>query len=145
MKYILFCTIFILLAGCQTTDGILISENLLSLKETRIAITSVLGPIRSISENGRELVSQYHDKKTKFLDVTAKTKERYYTQVIILGPRRPYEINVQVHHEIRDPGNQLFQDVGLDLTQSTQQAKLIKEALNQSRDKGQAIDEGAPF
>ena len=98
-----------------------------------------------MSQNGREMTSHFHDRKLKFLDVTPKTKERLYTKVTILGARRPYDITIAVHVEQRDPDTKNFHDIGLDDNLSLLQAKTIQQALNQSREKVQSIDEGAPF
>lgn len=148
MKTIAFS--FLLLAlllnfGCQTTEGVTISETSLALKQTRISVTAAIGEARVISQNGREITSHYHDRKLKFLDVNLKIKERLYTKVVILGARRPYDITVAVHIEQRDPDSRNFQDIGLDDSLTVLQAKAIQQALNQSRDKLQTIDEGAPF
>ncbi len=142
----IFLTGFLILffLGCQT-PGIVIGETLLPIKQTRVAVTSALGEARAISQNGREILSQYHDRKIKFLDVTSQTKERLYTKVTILGARRPYDIVVEVHIERRDAETRIFQDIGLDDSLARSQARLIRQALNQSRDKFQSIDEGSPF
>ncbi len=136
---------FFNLAGCQTTQGVVISESMLPIKQSRIVITSVIGEARVISQNGREISSHYHDRKLKYLDVTLKTPERLYTKVIILGARRPYDISVEVHVEHRDPDTKAFQDIGLDDRLAALQAKSVQQALNLSQDKPQVIDEGAPF
>lgn len=145
LKKIILFLFFLMLAGCQTTSGVLLSETPLAIRQTRIVVTSVIGEPRVISQNGREISSHYHDRKLKFLDATPKTQERFYTKVIILGARRPYDIEVRVHVEQRDPDSRNFHDIGLDQELSLQQAQLIRQALNQSRDKPQVIDEGAPF
>ncbi len=131
--------------GCRTTQGVTISDTMLAIKQTRISITAATGEARVISQNGREISSHYHDRQLKFLDVGPKTKERLYTKVTILGARRPYDITVEVHVEQRDPDSKNFLDVGLDDRLSLLQAKAIQQTLNQSREKVQTIDEGAPF
>lgn len=142
--------IFLLLAvlmstGCQTTEGVVISDTTLAIKQTRISITAAIGEARAVSQNGREISSHFHDRKLKFLDVTPKTRERLYTKVTILGARRPYDLAIEVHVERRDPDSNSFQDVGLDEKLSLLQAKSIHQALNLSREKTQTIDEGSPF
>lgn len=135
----------IITAGCQTTEGVVLTETPLAIRQTRIAVTSALGEARVISQNGREILTHYHDRKFKFLDVNSKTQERLYTKVSILGARRPYNIEVQVRVEARDPENRKFHDIGLDEQLSLAQARSLQQVLNQSRDSGRSLDEGAPF
>ncbi len=145
LKINLFIFSFLFLAGCQTTSGVVIPEAMLPIKQSRVAIASVIGEPRVISQNGREISSHFHDRKLKPIDVTPKTPERLYTKVTILGARRPYDISVEVHVEHRDPDSLAFQDIGLDDRLSRLQAKAVQDALHQSQDKVQVIDEGAPF
>ena len=77
------------LSGCQTT-AFYIEDSNLPVPETRKVIASIIGKPRVISLNGRELMSSFHDRKFEDLDETKKIKARYYTKVVILGPRRPY-------------------------------------------------------
>lgn len=134
-----------ILWGCQTPQGVILSETPLSIRQSRIAVAAALGESRVISQNGREISSHYHDRKFKLIEVTPKTPERLYTKVVILGARRPYDIAVEVHIEQRDPDTKNFQDVGVDDRLSMIQARLVRESLHQSRDKAQVIDEGSPF
>ena len=143
VKPTFFLALFLL--GCQTTPGVVISESMLPIKQSRIVIASVIGEARVISQNGREISSHFHDRKFKYLDVTPKTAERLYTKVIILGARRPYDISVEVHVQQRDPDTKAFQDIGLDDKLAAAQAKAVLQALNLSQEKAQVIDEGAPF
>lgn len=143
---IIFLILFVVAGvGCQTTEGVVLTETPLAIRQTRIVITSILGEARVISQNGREISTHYHDRKLKFLDVNAKTEERLYTKVSVLGARRPYNIEVQVRVEARDSENRKFHDIGLDEQLSLMQARSLQQALNQSRDSGRSLDEGAPF
>ena len=130
--------------GCQT-PGIIIDESNYSVKQHRIAVTAALGQVRSISENGRVMRSFYHDRSFKGFEVSSKTKERLYTQVSILGTRRPYRVSIEVHIEQRDPDSQKFEDVGLDEGLGLKRAAVIQDMLNQSRDTTSIFDEEAPF
>ena len=136
--------IFLVSVGCQT-PGVLIAESHLAISDNRKAIVAAIGPTRLMSVNGRELTSNYHDRNFKFLDVTDKTKRRYYTKVVILGARRPYELSVEVRADERNPETGAFQDIGLDQGLSLARAKTIQELLNQSRDKTSSIDGSNPF
>jgi hypothetical protein len=135
---------FVFMTGCQT-PGYIITQTLLPVKQSRIAIIAAIGEARVVSQNGREITSYYHDKKLKYLDVTPKTKRRYYTKATILGARRPYDISIEVHVEVRDRETKTFQDIGLDENLSRLQARAVQKVLNQSLEKAQVIDDGAPF
>ncbi len=115
------------------------------MKQHRIAVTAALGQVKSVSENGRVIHSFYHDRAFKGFEVTPKTKERLYTQVIILGTRRPYRVSIEVHIEQRDPDTKKFEDVGLDEGLGLKRTQAIQEMLNQSRDTTSMFDDEAPF
>lgn len=135
---------FLFLLGCET-PGLVITESNYSVKQHRVAITAALGQVRSISQNGREIYSYYHDRGFKGFEITIKTKERLYTKVVILGNRRPYTVSVEVRVEQKDRETKKFVDIGLDESLSRKRALAIKEMLNQSRDDGSVFDEGVPF
>lgn len=139
MKYLSAFLLLIFLTACQTT-GYYIEDSTLPVPETRKVITAIIGKPRIISLNGRELSSTYHDKKFEDLDETKKIKARYYTKVVILGPRRPYEISVQVTREVLDLETMTFVDQGIDESLTAKRALEIKRALNKSLDTYQAID-----
>jgi hypothetical protein len=132
------------LVSCATQNAAIQNSNF-SVKQHRVAIVAALGLVRGVSQNGREVLSLYHDRKLKNIDVTAKTKERLYTKAVILGPRRPYNVSVQVHIERRDPDSGEFQEVGIEENLSDRRASAIREMLNQSREEGGTFDEEAPF
>lgn len=134
-----------LLCGACQTPGFVISESYIPAKQTRVAVVTVLGPARTVSQNGREITTQYHDRNLKYIDVTAKTKERLYTKVTILGARRPFDVAVETRVEHRDPATREFVDAGLDENLSAKQGAIVQEALHQSRDKSDAIDVEIPF
>jgi len=145
LKNIFFIFIVGFVLGCQTPQGVVLSETPLPIRATRITISNAIGEARVISLNGREISTHFHDRKLKFLEITPKTQERLYTKVVILGARRPYDIAVEVHVEQRDPDSKNFHDVGVEESLSLVQAKTIQQALNQSRDRSHVIDEGSPF
>lgn len=134
----------LMLSSCAT-QNVAIEESNFSVKQHRVAIVAALGLVRGVSQNGREILSLYHDRKLKNIDVTAKTKERLYTKAVVLGSRRPYSVSVEVHVEKRDPDSKEFQDVGVDERLSAKRTLAIREMLNQSREEGGTFDEEAPF
>lgn len=135
---------FLLLAGCQT-PGYFITESNLPVAETRKAITAIIGAPRQVSLNGRELYSIYHDDQFKPLEEEAKIFFRLYTQVTILGARRPYEINVQVWQEKYEKQTRKFIKLRLDDSLSQKRAIDIKRAVAYSLEKQQAFDGDNPF
>jgi hypothetical protein len=97
MAKILFSLLMILFSnGCTTTTGAVIKESNISLTETRKAVVKLFGEPRAISQNGRELITEYMDKKGRILESAKKAKERRYAHITILGERRPYDIVVNV-------------------------------------------------
>lgn len=145
MNYrILVLSFLIFLASCAT-PGVFIEESNYSVKQHRIAITQAVGPVREVSRNGRVIYSAYHDSKFKEIDVTAKTKERYYTKVSILGAIRPYRVSVEVLVDRRDPDTKQFAPADSDEELAQKRARAIREMLNQSRDELTTFDEENPF
>ena len=130
-------------SGCTSTRGVVLKETPLGISETRRVITSVTGIPRMISENGRELYSQYFDRKGR-VDEFLTARERLYSKVTILGERRPYSIEVLVIIQNKKADNK-FLDVGHDLKRSEELAEKIRAALNESRDKRNIIDDFRPY
>ncbi|MCM2354696.1 MAG: hypothetical protein NDI63_13845 [Pseudobdellovibrio sp.] len=139
MKYLSALLLLIFLSGCQTT-AFYIEDSTLPVPETRKVVAAIIGKPRIISLNGRELTSSFHDRKFEDLDETKRIKARYYTKVVILGPRRPYEISVQVTKEVLDLETMTFVDQGIDESLTMKRAIEIKRALNKSLDTYQAVD-----
>ncbi|MFP5518636.1 MAG: hypothetical protein ACLGGX_01935 [Bdellovibrionia bacterium] len=142
MKYLLALFV-VLLAGCQT-PGIVLKETPLGISETRKVIVSIAGEPRSISQNGRELVSKYYDRDGLFIQRMEKAYERFYSHFIILGDRRPYDIAIKVHREIRKDGGG-FEFIEQDLDRGELLAERLKAALNESRDKRNLLDDFRSF
>ncbi|WP_374076614.1 hypothetical protein [Bdellovibrio bacteriovorus] len=133
----------LLLSSCRT-GGVIIRETPLNVSETRRAVMSVIGEPRSISQNGREIVSQFYDKKNKNIEKMDMVRERYYTHVTVLGDRRPYDVQVEVLVEGRN------EDGGFDLLDRDDDragiiAEKIRQSLNQSRDNRNVIDDFRSF
>ncbi|WP_255490126.1 hypothetical protein [Bdellovibrio sp. KM01] len=133
----------IFLAGCQTS-GVLLRETPLGVSETRKVIMSVIGEVREVSENGRELFSKYYDRKGNPIQSMDMAKERYYSHLIVLGDRRPYDISVEVMVEARDSDGG-WELVDRDDHKAQVLADKLKRALNQSRDSRNVIDDFRSF
>ncbi|MFZ3230061.1 MAG: hypothetical protein WA160_07645 [Pseudobdellovibrio sp.] len=143
IKYLLIGTIFFVIS-CQTHQ-FLITESYLPVKDHRRAIVAAIGEARIVSQNGREITSHYHDRNFKYIEDPNKVKTRYYTKVMVLGARRPYEVAVEVHIENKNPEKAEYLDQGLDESLSQKRLAAVEHMLNQSRDKPQTIDVENPF
>lgn len=146
MKYLLvifFIATSCLLSGCRT-GGVILRETPLNVSETRRAVVSVIGEPRSISQNGREIFSQYLDKKDRKIEKMEMIRERHFTHITILGDRRPYDVQVEVIVEGRNEYGG-FEVLDRDDRKASLVAEKIKEALNQSRDSRNVIDDFRSF
>lgn len=138
-----FLTVYLLLSGCAT-GGVILRETPLNVSETRRVIVSVIGEPRGVSQNGRELISQYYDKKNKQIEKMDVAKERLYTQVTVLGDRRPYDVQVEVFLEGRtEEGG--FELLERDDDRAAVIAEKLRQALNLSRDSRNVIDDFRSF
>lgn len=140
----LFISFIFFISGCQTV-GYFITDSNLAISESRKSITAVIGKPRYVSLNGRELVSDFHDNKFKTIDSDQKPQIRYFTKTIILGARRPYEINVQVLRQDFENETKTYVETGLDEGLSEKRAIEIKKAHNYSLEKQQKFDGDNPF
>ncbi len=132
-----------LLSACQT-EGVFLRETPLNISETRRAIASVIGQPRVTSENGRELLSVYYDRKGNSEAQVKSARERLFTHVTILGDRRPYDVQIEVVVEIRDHEG-IYQVVEKDDLRAEKIARDVKKALVQSRDNRNIIDDFRPY
>lgn len=135
--------ISLLLSSCRT-GGVVLRETPLNVSETRRAVVSVLGEPRSISSNGREIFFQYLDKKDKKIEKMDMIRERHYSHVTILGDRRPYDVQVEVIIEGRNHDGG-FDIIERDDAKASVIAEKIRQALNQSRDSRNVIDDFRSF
>ena len=133
------------ITGCQT-DGVVIRQMPLSLNEIRRAIVQVIGEPAGVSPNGYELKSKYYDKDGKeYFDRAAENaaKQRFYTDVEVVGDRRPYDIHVQVIPEIKTEEG--FERQESDDVKAEKIADKIRNALHEGRDKRNMIDDFQAF
>lgn len=130
---------FLFILGCET-PGIVVRETPLNISETRKVVVSIIGNPRRLSENGREIFSEYYDRKGFKSDNVERAKERMYTRIIILGDRRPYDIKVEVlvERKIQDDKYEL---VDKDDKKAEIIAAKLKEALYESHNRRNVIDD----
>jgi hypothetical protein len=140
----LLSALFLVLSlGCATEETAIISDGEQSLAEIKKAIIAVIGEPRKVSENQREFTSQYFSKKEDPNFDPLKSKTRLFTTMAILGPRRPYDIEIRAFVEVKIKGS--YEQDGEDSETAQKLAKLIQEKLNQSREGRNLIDDFRAF
>lgn len=141
----LFLAVFLIFIVSCTTPGYVIDNNVLPIAENRKIINAVIGKPRLVSINGRELFSIYHNRKFEGLSEEKKVPTRYYTKVVILGQRRPYEIVVQVRQEDYEAETETFVDMGLDDSLTAKRGNDIRRLLSIGLTRQQTLDGENPF
>lgn len=135
--------ILLSLNACRS-DGVFLKETPMNLSETRKAIVAVIGEPRLISKDGRELFSEYYNKKEQPIANMDSAKKRFSSHIKILGDRRPYDLEVEVLIEARDSEGQ-FQVTDRDDAMAAPLAEKIKKELYQSLDERNLIDDFRSF
>lgn len=136
----LLCCFFV---GCATDEAITLSDGEQSLAEIKKAIVGVMGDPRRVSENQREFTSQYFSKKADPSFDPEKSKERMFATMLVLGARRPYDIEIRAFVEKKIGKH--YELSGEDTPTAKKLAKELKEKLNQSRDGRNIIDDFHAF
>jgi hypothetical protein len=131
------------LSGCRT-GGVFLKETPLNASDTRKVVVSVIGVPISTNDNGRELVSKFHDKTGKEIEKPTQVKRRYFTRVSILGDRRPYDIQVEVFYEQKDAAGK-YVIINQDYSLAEERANQIMKLLNEGRDRRNVIDDFKPY
>jgi hypothetical protein len=138
MRLALVLSFLIFSMGCSSTQSYRITEQNISLADIKKSITSIISDPRAVSENQRTFLSQYFSRKVDPKFDPNKAKERMYAKLVILGDRRPYDIDVQVIVEEKN-GNS-YSEVGLDIPEAKKLGKELRIKLNQSREGRNVID-----
>lgn len=115
-----------------------------SASDIRKAFVMSFGEPKEISENGRVLISKYHDQKGKFEESASTAKIRRYTKIEIMGDRRPFNVNMDVHVE-QMQSDKSYEDIDTDERLANEMAKRLKKSLNQSLGNRNAIDDLRAF
>ena len=142
MKVFLAAIFLIFTTGCQT--GIFINESPAAMTDIRKAFVGIFGEPRTANYNGQILISQFHDKRNRVDPELATAKSRYFTQLSILGDRRPYKIKIEVFYEAR-VAPQEYEIIGEDTDMAQKTADKIQEVLNQSLKGRNVIDDFRAF
>ncbi|HPI39709.1 MAG TPA: hypothetical protein PLJ21_02830 [Pseudobdellovibrionaceae bacterium] len=136
MCFSLICT------GCRS--GAQLEEVNSSLKEIHKAIFVIIGKPREMSRDNKEVFSQYRDNKGNTIAQPDKVRERVHTFVYILGDRRPFSIQVEVIHEMKNEIGQ-YTVVKKDEKAANLLSDKIKAELAKGRDGQSLIDDFRPF
>ena len=130
--------------SCQTT-GYFIQDSNMPVSDTRKYVTALFGRPRALSPNGRELFSNYHNNKFELLEDSTNVEERFYTKVTILGPRRPYEIQVQVVQELYELESDAFVNMGINEDLSFRRAAVLQKTLKEALTSSAILEGEIPF
>lgn len=142
MKALVFLLLFFL-SGCGSTAPKIEDSNQ-SINEIRQQIKSLVGNFRSVSRNQREILSGYFSERSDDGEFDPeKSKFRLWARFLILGDRRPYDIEIQVYREQRVNGK--YQIVGPDQKMGQKLVQELKDKLNQSLENRNIIDDFRVF
>jgi hypothetical protein len=148
-KALLISFMVFLTSGCasllnRNPDAVYMNEVEAPLTQLRAVIGAVVPVgLRGVSPNGRELFSKHFivvkDKYKPAIDAL----ERYYAHILILGDRRPYDIEIMVVNEKRVLRDEKFtyiimghsQDLARELAQN------IRKELSKRREERNVVDD----
>ena len=142
MKTYLLIFLSFIFSGCVST-GYLIKEQNLSLGDIKKSVASVIGDPRKVSENQRTYLSQYFSRNPNPKFDPEKSFERAYAKVVVLGERRPYDVELEVVVEQKESSR--YVEVGNDMLEAKKLGKILKTKLNQGREDRNVIDDFRAF
>lgn len=133
------------LNGCSTPGAHKLGGFELPLTDIQQAVLSEL-PLsnRSVSSNGREMVSNYFIFKNGKIEAPGISSVRYSLKVIVLGDRRPYSIQTLVSVEKRS-GRGEYSVTGHDLRLAKIFALRIQTRLTKRPNDRNVIDDFRVF
>lgn len=126
------------LGACATGD-VRLKEQDKSLNLIRTTIQNMMAPSpRSISQNLREYTSQFFSRKDESEFDPQSSNERAYAVFVILGDRRPYQVDITVFIE-RKKGSR-YAKVGTDKKLAQELLVELRTRLHQSQEDRNLID-----
>ena len=131
------------LNSCATEQKVEIENLDRSLIELTRAVKAVMGEPRAISENQREFYSTYFSRVPSDKFDPNKSKERLTARFIILGDRRPYNIEITVFIQRRNENG--YQVAGTDKGLANELRKELKAKLAQGQGGMNVIDDFRAF
>ena len=112
----------------------------------RIAAKSMPLGLRNTSPNGREYFSNYFQAVDRKFKPAEKENDRSYAHVLVLGDRRPYNIQIFVHKERKSTqAVSGYEEIGLDVGLARTVRKRIIAQLNKRREELNVIDDFRVF
>ena len=145
MRSLIVLLSLVLVTGCATRGASSIKNLSISIQELQRVATDAL-PLgkRGQSQNERELTSEYFIEKDGEYESARGSKIRKYAQILILGDRRPYTIEVTVAVEARDAGGE-YSLVKYDQGVARVITRRIQNALHKRREDRNIIDDFRVF
>lgn len=147
-KLVLFSAWALLITGCVTKGA----NNLTDLDKPladlqKVVVKSLPLGLRQTSPNGREFYSNYFVAKDRKFKPAANLAERNYAHVLVLGDRRPYDIQIMVKKERMDPAKRAagYVEAGSDQSLTEVIKKRILLQLNKRREELNIIDDFRVF
>lgn len=133
---------FCWVTACATGD-VTLAEQSYSLGEIKQVIQSVIGDPRKISQNQRTYLSQYFGPKNDKKFDPIKSKRRLYAKIVILGDRRPYDIDIDVL--IEEKNGNAYEEIGLDTAKAQEISLEIENRLSKGIENRNVIDDFRVF
>ena len=100
--------------------------------------------LRKTSPNGREFYSNYFVVDGRKFKSADKSPIRRYAHILVLGDRRPYNLQILVHVE-KGPQGQGFREVGTDQRLAKVIRNRVVQQLNKRREDMNIIDDFRVF
>lgn len=133
---IVFLFLLLLFSGCVTSPKL--TDMNVSLAQLRKTAESVSPQgVREVSQNGREIYSQY------FTPKQGGSKARAYSIIRILGDRRPYVVSFDVIREELSDGT--FEEVEQDEKMAETLKTKFQRALTEAQSSRDFIDDFRAF
>ena len=153
LRHLFVYILILILTGCASSLGnrkaLRINDLDWPLAELRGLAASILpaGP-RATSPNGRELLSRHFILEgSSGYKPAGDATERYFAQILILGDRRPYDIEILVTQEKRVlRGNQFnYVVTGHDTRLAKELERKLRSELSKRREDRNIIDDFRVF
>ncbi len=136
----------VVLIGCATPGSETLENQDRSISELTGIVTAALpGGKANISQNGRTFTSNYFITKDGEFEEATEAPVRNKAIIMILGDRRPYDIEVTVIQEKRDRSSAEYVRIGNSEGLSRVVIRRIQKALHERREDRNIIDDFRVF
>lgn len=141
------CVLFLgfVLSGCATGTASLEDQDRSISELTSIVTAALPAGKASVSQNGRTFTSKYFITKGGEFEEAPEAPVRNQAVILILGDRRPYDIEVTVIQEKRDRASAQYVRVGNSEGLSRVVIRRIQKALHERREDRNIIDDFRVF